>query len=86
MCAPSKKRPDRCSLQKSKAKEGLYKKCKPTEEQVKDLVRDFEADDTFDNWFAGTCESGDGSRVKFTTPGGEKTELDACEEAKASAE
>ena len=86
VCAPSKKKRDRCSLQKSKASEGMYKQCKPTEEQVNDMIRDFEADDTFDNWFAGTCEDGDGSKVMFKTPAGEDKEVDACAVAKASAE
>ena len=86
LCAPSKKKRDRCSLQKSKAKEGMYKQCKATEEQVKKLIDDFEADDTFDNWFAGTCEDGDGYKAIFKIPSGEDKEVDACAEAKASAE
>ena len=85
VCAPSGKRLDRCALLKSKGGDN-YKKCRPTEVQAADLVRDFEADDSFDNWFSGECSSGNGVEVKFKVPSGEDKTLDGCAEAEKSKE
>ena len=85
MCNPSKQHMDYCALSKS-AGGDKYRKCRPTEQQAKDLVRDFEADDTYDNWFAGACSKGHGSTIVFKTPEGEDKEIDGCAEAKACKE
>ena len=85
VCFPSGKHRTKCALLKSSAKDGKYPTCKATEKQIKDLVFDFESDDTYDNWFAGACEDG-GSNIKFTTDADAEAVVDGCAEAKKAKE